>query len=73
MTSHITTRYYRPPEMLYGSKYYDGSVDIWSAGCVFAEIAMGKPIFPGDTDIGQLARIFALRGTPNVKIQYTEN
>ena len=67
MTAHITTRYYRPPEMLYGSKYYNEGVDIWSAGCVFAELVMGKPIFPGDTDIGQLTKIFSLRGSPNVK------
>jgi len=67
MTAHITTRYYKCPEMLYGSKYYTAGVDIWSAGCVFAEMVMRRPLFPGETDLGQLTKIFALRGSPNEK------
>jgi len=67
MTAHITTRFYRPPEMLYGSKYYTGGVDIWSAGCVFAEMVLRKPVFPGETELSQLTKIFALRGSPNEK------
>jgi len=67
MTAHITTRYYRPPEMLYGSKYYGGGVDIWSAGCIFAELFIKRPVFPGDTEIGMLSKIFGLRGSPDEK------
>jgi cyclin-dependent kinase 7 len=67
MTAHITTRFYRPPEMLYGSKYYSAGVDIWSAGCIFAELILRRPVFPGESEIGQLSKIFALRGSPNEK------
>jgi len=38
LTGNVVTRYYRPPEILYGSRNYDSSIDIWSAGCTFAEL-----------------------------------
>lgn len=53
-TSNITTRQYRAPEIIYGSKHYDESIDIWSLGCTIAELLLGQPIFPGTTDIHQL-------------------
>jgi len=65
MTAHITTRYYRSPEMLYGSRYYGPGIDVWGAGCIFAELLLRTPIFPGDTEIGMLTKIFGLRGSPN--------
>jgi len=67
MTAHITTKYYRPPEMIFGSKFYTTGVDVWSAGCVFAEMILRKPIFPADTEISLLSKIFAIRGSPNEK------
>jgi len=45
--SYITSRYYRAPELLFGSKNYNSMIDIWSAGCVFAEMLLGQPIFKG--------------------------
>lgn len=61
----MVTRFYRPPEIIYGSQNYDQSVDIWSTGCVFAELFLGKPLFPGETDIDQLSKIFSVLGSPN--------
>ena len=50
-TAYITSRYYRAPELLIGKKDYDTSIDLWSAGCVFAEMLLGHPMFKGtDTD-----------------------
>lgn len=51
LTSRVVTLWYRPPELLLGSTDYDASVDIWSVGCVFAEILHGKPILQGRTEV----------------------
>ena len=48
-----------------GSKDYNTSVDIWSVGCIFAEIVTKKPLFPGKNEDDQLQKIFKIRGTPN--------
>lgn len=64
-THEVVTLWYRPPEILLGSKHYSYSVDLWSAGCIFAEMLNGVPLFTGDSEIDQLFRIFQLRGTPN--------
>lgn len=50
----MTTRYYRAPEIMYGSRHYDEKIDIWSLGCTLAELILHQPIFPGQTDINQL-------------------
>ncbi|KAF5347714.1 hypothetical protein D9756_010321 [Leucocoprinus leucothites] len=51
---------------LVGSRHYSTSIDMWSVGCIFAEMAMqGHPLFPGDSEIDQIFRIFRLLGTPN--------
>lgn len=67
MTSAVCTRHYRPPEVIFGERSYDFGVDIWSLGCILAELYIRKPIFPGSTDIDQLSKIFEIRGTPEVK------
>jgi serine/threonine protein kinase len=54
---------YRPPELLLGSTRYDFHVDLWSVGCIFAELLHGKPILPGTTEVEQLHQIFKLCGT----------
>jgi cyclin-dependent kinase 7 len=64
MTSQVVTRWYRAPELLFGSKYYSGSVDIWSVGCIFGELMLRTPYFASETDIGQLKTISKARGTP---------
>ncbi|RLN53385.1 hypothetical protein BBJ29_004277, partial [Phytophthora kernoviae] len=63
-TNKVVTLWYRPPELLMGSTSYDFSVDIWSIGCIFGELLMGKPILQGKTEIEQLQLIFGLCGMP---------
>jgi serine/threonine protein kinase len=60
------TRWYRAPEMLYAARMYGPEVDIWSAGCIMAELLALSPLFPGETDIDQLNRIYSVCGTPDV-------
>ncbi|KAL5544551.1 hypothetical protein UlMin_008335 [Ulmus minor] len=64
LTSRVVTLWYRPPELLLGSTDYGASVDLWSVGCVFAELLMGKPILQGRTEVEQLHKIFKLCGSP---------
>ncbi|KAG2375139.1 hypothetical protein C9374_010143 [Naegleria lovaniensis] len=59
------TRWYRAPELLFGAELYGPSVDLWSVGCIFAELMLRVPLFPGDSDIDQLGKIFACLGTPS--------
>ncbi|VEN36316.1 unnamed protein product [Callosobruchus maculatus] len=61
----VATRWYRAPELLYGSRNYTPSVDMWSVGCIIAEMVNGQPLFPGETDIEQLAIVLDTLGTPN--------
>lgn len=65
LTPTVFARWYRSPELLFGSTAYGASVDIWAAGCVFAELLLRRPWLPGMTDIDQLGKIFAALGTPN--------
>lgn len=59
------TLWYRAPEVLLGSRHYSTAVDMWSVGCIFAEMAMRQPLFPGDSEIDEIFRIFRLLGTPD--------
>ncbi|XP_034488824.1 cyclin-dependent kinase 1-like [Drosophila innubila] len=65
LTHEVVTLWYRPPEILLGSARYSCPVDIWSIGCILFEMATSKPLFQGDSEIGQLFRIFQILGTPN--------
>ncbi|KAL2335477.1 hypothetical protein Fmac_016690 [Flemingia macrophylla] len=65
LTSRVVTLWYRPPELLMGSTNYGVSVDLWSVGCVFAELFLGKPILKGRTEVEQLHKIFKLCGSPS--------
>uniref|UniRef100_A0A6V7QUZ4 [RNA-polymerase]-subunit kinase n=1 Tax=Ananas comosus var. bracteatus TaxID=296719 RepID=A0A6V7QUZ4_ANACO len=65
MTSQVVTLWYRPPELLLGATYYGVGVDLWSVGCILAELLTGEPIFPGRTEVEQLHKIFKLCGTPS--------
>jgi len=60
----VVTLWYRPPDVLMGSRNYSTSIDIWSAGCIFAEMVTGRPLFPGSNANDQLLRIFKKLGTP---------
>lgn len=64
-THEVVTLWYRAPEILLGSKFYSVSVDTWSLGCIFAEMLTRRPLFPGDSEIDQLFRIFRTLGTPD--------
>ena len=57
-------RWYRPPELLFGCRYYSTAVDIWSVGCIFAELMLRTPYLPGESDMDQLKTIFRALGTP---------
>merc|ERR1719517_399694 len=61
---YVCSRYYRAPELILGSTNYTTSVDIWSAGCVFAELILGQPLFTGKDGINQLVEIIKVIGTP---------
>uniref|UniRef100_A0A6B2FZB2 Cyclin-dependent kinase 1 (Trinotate prediction) n=1 Tax=Myxobolus squamalis TaxID=59785 RepID=A0A6B2FZB2_MYXSQ len=63
-THEVVTLWYRCPEVLLGASRYACSVDIWSVGCIFGEMATTQPIFYGDSEIDQLFKIFQTLGTP---------
>ncbi|CAH8383795.1 unnamed protein product [Eruca vesicaria subsp. sativa] len=65
MTSRVVTLWYRPPELLLGATNYGTGVDLWSAGCIMAELLAGKPVMPGRTEVEQLHKIFKLCGSPS--------
>ena len=60
----VATRWYRAPELLFGSRRYGYEVDIWAAGCVIAQLINSTPLMAGDSDIDQLFRVITLLGTP---------
>lgn len=64
LTNRVITLWYRPPELLLGTQAYGPAVDTWSAGCIFAELLLGKPILQGKSETEQLDLIFKLCGTP---------
>ncbi|KAI5962554.1 CDC28 [Candida pseudojiufengensis] len=64
-THEVVTLWYRAPEILLGGKQYSTGVDMWSVGCIFAEMCNRKPLFPGDSEIDEIFRIFRILGTPN--------
>merc|ERR550514_466978 len=63
-THEVVTVWYRPPEILLGSALYSVPVDLWSIGCVLAEMATGAPLFAGDSEIDTIFKIFQKLGTP---------
>jgi cyclin-dependent kinase 7 len=65
MTHQVITRWYRPPELFYKARHYSGGVDVWSVGCVFAELVHRLPYLPGATDVQQLELICQNVGSPN--------
>ena len=77
--SYICSRYYRAPELIFGSTHYGTAIDLWSSGCVIAELIIGNPLFPGETGVDQLVEIIRVLGTPSkeqiraMNDQYTED
>lgn len=66
-TNKVVTLWYRAPELLLGATSYDASIDMWSIGCVFAELYIGHPIFQGKTELEQITKIFDICGTPTTE------
>ncbi|KAJ3215291.1 Cyclin-dependent kinase catalytic subunit [Dinochytrium kinnereticum] len=64
-THEVVTLWYRAPEILLGSKHYSTAVDMWSVGCIFAELVLKRPFFPGDSEIDEIFKIFRILGTPS--------
>jgi serine/threonine protein kinase len=64
-THEVVTLWYRPPEILFGGEIYSPAIDIWSLGCIFAEMSNGKALFPGDSEIDQIFKITSKLGTPS--------
>ena len=71
--AYICSRYYRAPELIFCSTDYTTSIDIWSVGCVMAEMLIGHPIFPGESSVDQLVEIIKILGTPTKEEIYAMN
>ncbi|RDX95847.1 putative serine/threonine-protein kinase, partial [Mucuna pruriens] len=65
LTSRVVTLWYRAPELLLGATEYGAAIDLWSVGCILAEMLAGKPIMPGRTEVEQMHKIFKLCGSPS--------
>merc|ERR1712061_859680 len=65
--AYACSRYYRAPELVLGATSYTTAVDLWSAGCVFAEMVIGQPLFTGADGIDQLVEIIKVIGTPTTQ------
>jgi len=68
MTGYVATRWYRAPEIMLNWMHYNQTVDIWSVGCIMAEMINGRPLFPGTDHIHQLNLIMEILGTPSDEI-----
>lgn len=62
--AYICSRYYRAPELIFGATDYTTVIDVWSMGCVMAELILGVPLFPGESGVDQLVEIIKVLGTP---------
>ncbi len=63
----VVTLWYRSPELLFGANNYGTGVDMWAVGCIFGELYQRAPLFPGDSELGQLSKIFEVLGTPRAE------
>lgn len=68
MTPTVVTLWYRAPEILLGCEKYSTAIDIWALGCIFGELITYTPIFPGNTELDQIQKIFKVLGDPNPRI-----
>lgn len=65
LTDYIATRWYRAPEVILSWKKYTGSIDVWSVGCILAELIIRKPLLPASSEEDQLNMITKLLGNPS--------
>lgn len=68
MTDYMTTRWYRAPEIILCQRIYDGKVDVWSIGCILAEMITRKPLMPAKSEKEQMAQINDLIGNADPKL-----
>lgn len=68
MTGYVTTRYYRAPEIMVNWQQYSQAVDIWSIGCILAEMILAKPLFPGKNHVHQFTLIAEFLGKPTQEV-----
>jgi serine/threonine protein kinase len=76
LTEYVSTRWYRAPELLVGSKKYDQAIDIWAVGCMIPEMLTGRPLFPGNSNYETLAFVLKTLGNNLTQEQvetYTSN
>lgn len=71
--SYICSRYYRAPELIFNAEKYTNAIDVWSVGCVIAEMILGTPLFQGESSVDQIVEIIKLLGTPTKKQIYEMN
>ena len=71
--SYICSRYYRAPELIFGASEYTPAIDVWSCGCVAAELLIGQPLFQGESGVDQLVEIIKVLGTPSREEIYAMN
>jgi mitogen-activated protein kinase 1/3 len=74
LTEYVATRWYRAPEIMLNSKGYNKSIDVWSVGCILAEMLNNRPLFPGKHYLDQLNHILNVIGSPNEEdLQFIQN
>lgn len=66
-TEYVSTRWYRAPEIILRDQFYNSPVDLWATGCIMAELYMGRPIFPGNSESDQIYKICSVLGSPNTQ------
>jgi cell division cycle 2-like protein len=64
-TFEVVTLWYRAPELLFGSRVYSTPLDMWSVGCIFAEMLTAQPLLPGEGELDQIAKTLRLLGAPS--------
>ncbi|TFK51747.1 Pkinase-domain-containing protein [Heliocybe sulcata] len=68
LTEYVATRWYRAPELMLAFRQYNTGIDVWSIGCIFAELLMAKPLFKGKDYVDQLNKILDVLGTPDDEV-----
>jgi len=67
LTEYVVTRWYRAPEVILNASHYTNALDVWSLGCIFAELLGRAPLFPGDDYLDQIKRTIGILGTPSAE------
>jgi len=67
LTEYVVTRWYRAPEVILNASHYTNALDVWSIGCIFAELLGRAPLFPGDDYLDQIKRTIGILGTPSAE------